>query len=121
MRAMTLILLPNFLHHFDVDGCVTLLKKARASLAPGGRLLSSSSSRTRTGCRPNFRLPFATVMLATTPKGDAYTERELADMARSAGFGDVVTKTAATIPGKPDLPGVIDRRARASAQARSMT
>ena len=30
------ILLTNFLHHFDVDTCISLLKKVRRSLKPGG-------------------------------------------------------------------------------------
>ena len=31
-----LVLLPNFLHHFDVATCTALLKKVRASLTPDG-------------------------------------------------------------------------------------
>ncbi len=34
-----LILLPNFLHHFDIETCVGLLKKARASLGAGGKVV----------------------------------------------------------------------------------
>ncbi|MBW9117534.1 methyltransferase domain-containing protein [Rhizobium cauense] len=87
-----LILLPNFLHHFDVDGCVALLKKARASLAPAGRVAIVEFVPNEDRVSPEFPAAFAMVMLATTPKGDAYTERELADMAKSAGFRDVVSK-----------------------------
>jgi ubiquinone/menaquinone biosynthesis C-methylase UbiE len=87
-----LVLLPNFLHHFDIDGCVTLLKKARASLAPGGRVAVVEFVPNDDRVSPEFPAAFAWVMLATTPRGDAYTERELADMARLAGFRDVVAK-----------------------------
>ncbi len=31
------VLLTNFLHHFDKPTCVSLLKKVRASLKPGGK------------------------------------------------------------------------------------
>src|SRR5271167_229835 len=31
------VLLTNFLHHFDVETCVSLLKKVHAALKPGGR------------------------------------------------------------------------------------
>ena len=81
-----LILLPNFLHHFDVDGCITLLKKARASLVPGGRIGIVEFVPNEDRVSPEFPAAFAMVMLATTPRGDAYTQRELADMAESAGF-----------------------------------
>lgn len=87
-----LILLPNFLHHFDVDGCVTLLKKARASLLPGGRVAIVEFVPNEDRVSPAFPAAFAMVMLATTPNGDAYTERELAEMAKSAGFRVVATK-----------------------------
>lgn len=87
-----LILLPNFLHHFDTDGCVALLKKARASLGSGGRVAIVEFVPNDDRVSPEFPAAFAMVMLATTPKGDAYTERELADMAKTAGFGNVVMK-----------------------------
>jgi len=87
-----LILLPNFLHHFDAEGCVMLLKKARASLAAGGRVAIVEFVPNEDRVSPEFPAAFAMVMLATTPKGDAYTERELADMARSAGFREFVSR-----------------------------
>lgn len=90
--AYDLVLLPNFLHHFDTDGCVMLLKKVRASLAPGGRVAVVEFVPNDDRVSPEFPAAFAWVMLATTPRGDAYTARELADMARLAGFRDVVTK-----------------------------
>ncbi|CCM75511.1 putative SAM-dependent methyltransferase protein [Rhizobium mesoamericanum STM3625] len=87
-----LILLPNFLHHFDRDGCVTLLKKARASLVPEGRAAIVEFVPNEDRVSPEFPAAFAFVMLATTPKGDAYTERELTEMAKSAGFRAIETK-----------------------------
>lgn len=87
-----LVLLPNFLHHFDSDGCVMLLKKAHASLAPGGRVAVVEFVPNDDRVSPEFPAGFAWVMLATTPKGDAYTAREFADMARLAGFRDIVAK-----------------------------
>jgi 2-polyprenyl-3-methyl-5-hydroxy-6-metoxy-1,4-benzoquinol methylase len=93
-----LILLPNFLHHFDADDCVMLLKKARASLVPGGRVAIVEFVPNEDRVSPEFPAAFAMVMLATTPKGDAYTERELADMAKSAGFRIVATKPLTPSP-----------------------
>ena len=54
-RGFDLVLLPNFLHHFDRDQCVALLRKVKASLAPAGRVLPSSSSPMRIGYRPRYR------------------------------------------------------------------
>src|SRR5258706_4316757 len=35
-----LVLLTNFLHHFDVAGCETLLRKVHAALGNGGRVVT---------------------------------------------------------------------------------
>ncbi len=35
-----LVLLTNFLHHFDAAACVGLLRKVRAALAPAGRVIT---------------------------------------------------------------------------------
>ncbi|WP_431322142.1 methyltransferase [Rhizobium sp. YTU87027] len=93
-----LILLPNFLHHFDREGCVTLLKKARASLVPEGRVAVVEFVPNEDRVSPEFPAAFAMVMLATTPNGDAYTGRELAEMAKSAGFRVVATKPLSPSP-----------------------
>jgi 2-polyprenyl-3-methyl-5-hydroxy-6-metoxy-1,4-benzoquinol methylase len=82
-----LILLPNFLHHFDVPTCQSLLKKVRSNLAPGGRVAAIEFIPDEDRVGPAHSASFALVMLATTPGGDAYTYRELDDMFRAAGFG----------------------------------
>ena len=43
-----IVLLTNFLHHFDRDTCIDLLSRARRALAIGGRCLLWSSFRTTT-------------------------------------------------------------------------
>jgi len=35
-----IVLLTNFLHHFDIPTCTELLRKVRASLNPGGRCVT---------------------------------------------------------------------------------
>ncbi|MDM9628608.1 class I SAM-dependent methyltransferase [Rhizobium sp. S152] len=97
-RDYDLIMLPNFLHHFDLDGCAALLKKARASLAPDGKLIAVDFVPNEDRVTPEFPAAFAWEMLATTPKGDAYTARELAEMARMAGFA---TATITPLPPSP--------------------
>jgi SAM-dependent methyltransferase len=81
-----LVLFPNFLHHFDHETCVLLLRKARASLAPGGRVLAVEFVPDEGRVSPPWPAAFAMMMLATTQRGDAYTAGDLDLMARDAGF-----------------------------------
>ena len=93
-----LILLPNFLHHFDMETCVGLLKKIKASLTPEGRVLGVEFVPNEDRVSPPFAASFAWEMLGGTPKGEAYTARELADMARGAGFRDATVKALPPSP-----------------------
>lgn len=81
-----LILLPNFLHHFDAATCTTLLKRARASLAPNGSVIVVEFVASEDGVSAAFGANFSFIMLATTPRGEAYTASALNNMARAAGF-----------------------------------
>ncbi|HMJ49571.1 MAG TPA: class I SAM-dependent methyltransferase [Burkholderiales bacterium] len=93
-----LILLPNFLHHFDFDTCTSLLRKVKANLAAGGQALSVDFVPNEDRVSPAIPVMFAFQMLATTPGGDAYTARELDEMARSAGFRGASTRPLSPIP-----------------------
>jgi precorrin-6B methylase 2 len=93
-----LVLLTNFLHHFDVETCVALLKRARASLAPGGRVMATDFVPNPDRVSPPFPAMFAFVMLASTPRGDAYTEQEYLDIGRSAGFARTTIAALAPTP-----------------------
>lgn len=84
-----LVMLPNFLHHFDLETCAGLLRKARASLAPGGRVIAVEFVPNEDRVSPPFPAAFALIMLATTPHGDAYTTSGLTEMAQRAGFTGV--------------------------------
>ena len=84
-----IVLLTNFLHHFDPPTCVALLKKVRAALKPGGKAAALEFVPNEDKVSPPMQAGFALTMLATTPSGDAYTFRELESMYRQAGFGDV--------------------------------
>ena len=83
---LDLVMLPSFLHHFDREGCVALLAKARQSLAEQGRVVAVEFVVNEDRISPPFPAIFAFVMLATTPSGDAYTAHELEEMGRAAGF-----------------------------------
>jgi len=97
-RDYDLIMLPNFLHHFDIDGCAALLNKARGSLAPDGKLIAVEFVPNEDRVSPDFPAAFAWEMLATTPSGDAYTAADLRRMGEMAGFRD------ATISPMPPSP-----------------
>ena len=80
-------LLPNFLHHFDFATNVTLLKRVRAALKPGGLVAVIEFVPNEDRVSPPDGALFAMRMLGTTPSGDAYTFAEIARMLQEAGFG----------------------------------
>lgn len=81
-----LVLLTNFLHHFDPQTCEGLLKKVRAALADGGRAITLEFVPNDDRVSPPQAAGFALNMLAGTPSGDAYTFPELELMFANAGF-----------------------------------
>lgn len=81
-----LVLLTNFLHHFDEPTCVTIANKAHAALAPDGRALTLEFVPDADRVSPPSTAPFALTMLATTARGDAYTFAEYERMFARAGF-----------------------------------
>ena len=80
------VLLPNFLHHFDAAGCEKLLRKVHAALKPGGRVVVLEFIPEPDRVSPPPSAMFALTMLATTPAGDAYTYAEYESMLRNAGY-----------------------------------
>jgi O-methyltransferase domain/Dimerisation domain len=81
-----LVLLTNFLHHFDPPTCEHLLRKVHASLNEGGRAVTLEFVPNDDRTSPPESAGFALVMLGSTPSGDAYTFRELEQMFANAGF-----------------------------------
>lgn len=81
-----LVLLTNFLHHFDPPTCETLMRKVRAALADGGRAVTLEFVPNDDRVTPPDAAGFSMVMLASTPAGDAYTFAELEQMFANAGF-----------------------------------
>jgi ubiquinone/menaquinone biosynthesis C-methylase UbiE len=81
-----LVLLTNFLHHFDPPTNTTLLKKVRAALRDGGRAVTLEFIPNEDRVTPPMQAAFALTMLASTAAGDAYTFPELQRMFADAGF-----------------------------------
>ena len=80
------VLLTNFLHHFDKATCEKLLRKVHSALAKGGRAVALEFVPNDDRITPPQAASFAMQMLGGTPSGDAYTFAELQEMAANAGF-----------------------------------
>jgi len=81
-----LVLIPNFLHHFDPPTCTTFMRKVYAALKPGGRAAIAELVPNPDRVTPPTAAAFSMMMLATTPTGDAYTFAELESISKNAGF-----------------------------------
>jgi SAM-dependent methyltransferase len=82
------VLLTNFLHHFDAETCEVMLRKSFEALAPGGRVVTLEFVPDEDGISPPLAAMFSMVMLVSTPNGKAYRYSELEAMHRAAGFSD---------------------------------
>lgn len=81
-----LVLLTNFLHHFDKTTCETLLRKVHMALADGGRAVTLEFVPNEDRISPPEAAGFSMMMLGGTPSGDAYTFSELDRMFINSGF-----------------------------------
>jgi ubiquinone/menaquinone biosynthesis C-methylase UbiE len=81
-----LVLLTNFLHHFDPPTCEALLHRVHSALAEGGRAVTLEFVPNDDRVTPPEAATFSLMMLASTPSGDAYTFAELERMFANAGF-----------------------------------
>ncbi len=93
-----LILVPNFLHHFDRAANTDLLKKVRAALAPKGRIAIVEFVPNEDRVTPPIAAAFSLVMLAGTPAGDAYTFNEYREMLEAAGFHNAAMTDLGRLP-----------------------
>lgn len=82
------VLLTNFLHHFDRKTIHQLLKRVHAALKPGGRAVTLEFVPNDDRISPPMPAKFAMIMLAGTAHGDAYTFAEYQQMFRDAGFAN---------------------------------
>src|SRR5437667_3814767 len=80
------VLVPNFLHHFNAADCARFLKKAQVALRPGGTVAIVEFVPNPDRITPPAAAGFSLMMLATTPEGDAYTFAEYSGMLAQAGF-----------------------------------
>ncbi len=81
-----LVLLTNFLHHFDIPTNEMLLRKIYASLNDGGRVATVEFVPNDDRITPPDAAAFSVQMLGGTAGGDAYTFAEFEKMFGDAGF-----------------------------------
>ena len=72
-----LVLITNFLHHFDAPTNEKFLRKVHAALAPGGRAVTLEFIPNDDRVSPPSPAAFSMMMLGSTAHGDAYTFSEL--------------------------------------------
>lgn len=80
------VLLTNFLHHFDVPTCEKLLRKFQAALKKGGTVAILEFVPEEDRVSPPMAAAFSFIMLNSTPSGDAYTMQEFESMLRNGGY-----------------------------------
>jgi ubiquinone/menaquinone biosynthesis C-methylase UbiE len=80
-----IVLIPNFLHHFDPATNEKVLLKVHAALAPTGIAVTAEFIPNEDRISPPRDAMFSMQMLST-PAGDAYTFSELEKMFRNVGF-----------------------------------
>jgi 2-polyprenyl-3-methyl-5-hydroxy-6-metoxy-1,4-benzoquinol methylase len=67
-----LVLVPNFLHHFDPPTCTTFMRKVHAALQPGGRAAIAELVRNPDRVTPPTAAAFSMMMLVT-PAEEGFT------------------------------------------------
>lgn len=80
------VLVTNFLHHFDAETCTGFMRKVNDALNDDGMAINLEFVPNDDRISPPREALFALLMLAATPLGDAYTYAELRKMCEDAGF-----------------------------------
>lgn len=81
-----IVLITNFLHHFDIPTNEKFLRKVHAALKPGGRAITLEFCPNEDRVSPLAPARFAITMLQSTAQGDAYTFHELDCAFKNAAF-----------------------------------
>ncbi len=94
-----LVIMSQILHHFDPERCRQLIARARAVLAPGGKLLISDFMTTAIdpALDPLPRL-FAAQMLGLTDCGDTYAVSFIQSLLLEQGFTEVKAQPLKGLP-----------------------
>jgi len=93
-----LVLVPNFLHHFDEACNVKFLQKIASALKPQGQVIIVEFVPNADRVTPPMAARFAFTMLTNTQAGDAYTRTEFDRMLAAAGFDNVEARPLLPTP-----------------------
>jgi ubiquinone/menaquinone biosynthesis C-methylase UbiE len=85
-KGYGVVLVPNFLHHFDREAIRIVLKKIHGALAPGGRVVVVEFVPNDDRVSPPVAAGFVLNVLANTRGGDAYSLSEYRAMFQETGF-----------------------------------
>ncbi len=92
------VLLTNFLHHFDEASCVDILRRVHSSLKPGGRAITLEFVPNPDRVTPPSSAAFSMTMMLNTPAGDAYTLAQYESMFGAAGFESTQLVSTGELP-----------------------
>jgi 2-polyprenyl-3-methyl-5-hydroxy-6-metoxy-1,4-benzoquinol methylase len=92
------VLVTNFIHHFDEPTNVMLLKRFREAMKPGGKMAVLEMAVNEDRVSPPGAAMFAMTMLTTTAVGDAFSLNEIEGMCAAAGFHGVEHHPVAGTP-----------------------
>lgn len=92
------VLVTNFIHHFDIPTNIGLLEKIRATMKPRGKMAIVEMAVNDDRITPAGAGMFAMTMLTTTASGDAFSQREIESMCTRAGFHDITHHAVPSTP-----------------------
>jgi hypothetical protein len=93
-----LVLVPNFLHHFDAATNIGLLSKLRRAMNPGATIAVVEFVPNEDRVSPPIAASFSLQMLGATEAGEAYTFNDLDAMLATAGFSNRRVQALAPSP-----------------------
>jgi 2-polyprenyl-3-methyl-5-hydroxy-6-metoxy-1,4-benzoquinol methylase len=92
------VLVTNFIHHFDIPTNIGLFEKVRAAMKPRGKMAIVEMAVNDDRITPAGAGMFAMTMLTTTASGDAFSQREIQSMCTRAGFHDITHHAVPSTP-----------------------
>jgi 2-polyprenyl-3-methyl-5-hydroxy-6-metoxy-1,4-benzoquinol methylase len=98
-----LVLVTNFIHHFDAPTNVGVFERFRSAMKPGAKMAVLEMAVNDDRLTPPGAGMFAMTMLTTTAAGDAFSLNEIESMCLKAGFHGVTHHPVAGTPGTVTL------------------
>lgn len=87
------VFVSDVLHQEDAEGCVTLLRKAREALKPGGQIIVQGMFLDEDKTGPRWPVIMSLNLMLIPGRGRSYTVAETMGFLRSAGFGNPTHQT----------------------------